>query len=161
MLRHYPHQFSGGMRAAHHDRYGACLPARNCLIADEATTALDVTVQKDILDLLQRIQHERQMAMILVTHNLGVVVGRTDEIMVLYGGRVVEHGPTRAGLLPAPAIATQRRYCRRCRAWTSPPIPAARHSGPAAGSSWIHPPDARSRRAARRRRDAAIGLCRR
>ena len=69
-----------------------CQP--DLLIADEATTALDVTVQKEVLDLLQTIQAERQMSMILVSHNLGVVAGRTDEILVLYGGNVVEYGPT-------------------------------------------------------------------
>jgi peptide/nickel transport system ATP-binding protein len=66
------------------------------LIADEATTALDVTVQKEILDLLQVIQQERQMSMILVTHNLGIVAGRTDEVAVMYAGRIVERGPTEA-----------------------------------------------------------------
>jgi peptide/nickel transport system ATP-binding protein len=70
----------------------ACQP--DLLIADEATTALDVTVQKEILDLLQIIQQQRQMSMILVTHNLGIVAGRTDDILVLYGGHVVEYGPT-------------------------------------------------------------------
>ncbi|MDB5507101.1 MAG: hypothetical protein JWR75_1739 [Devosia sp.] len=90
---YYPHQFSGGMKqrimiAA------ALICEPDLLIADEATTALDVTVQKEVLDLLQTIQAERQMSMILVSHNLGVVAGRTDEILVLYGGSVVEYGPT-------------------------------------------------------------------
>ena len=90
---YYPHQFSGGMKqrimiAA------ALICEPDLLIADEATTALDVTVQKEVLDLLQNIQAERQMSMILVSHNLGVVAGRTDEILVLYGGHVVEYGPT-------------------------------------------------------------------
>lgn len=90
---YYPHQFSGGMKqrimiAA------ALICEPDLLIADEATTALDVTVQKEVLDLLQTLQEKRQMSMILVSHNLGVVAGRTDEILVLYGGNVVEYGPT-------------------------------------------------------------------
>ncbi|MEJ1158292.1 ABC transporter ATP-binding protein [Prosthecomicrobium sp. N25] len=89
----FPHRFSGGMKQRIMIATAlACRP--DLLIADEATTALDVTVQKDILDLLQAIQRERRMSMILVTHNLAVVANRTDEILVLYGGRVVEHGPT-------------------------------------------------------------------
>jgi peptide/nickel transport system ATP-binding protein len=64
------------------------------LIADEPTTALDVTVQAQILDLLAREQRRRQMAMILITHDLGVVAGRTDEVAVMYAGRVVERAPT-------------------------------------------------------------------
>jgi peptide/nickel transport system ATP-binding protein len=62
------------------------------LIADEPTTALDVTVQAQILDLLLRAQQERQMALILITHNLGVVAGMADEIAVMYAGRIVERG---------------------------------------------------------------------
>lgn len=90
---YYPHQFSGGMKQRIMIAAAlACEP--RLLIADEATTALDVTVQKEVLDLLQRIQQARQMSMILVSHNLGVVAGRTDDVMVLYGGRVVEYGPT-------------------------------------------------------------------
>ena len=73
----------------------ACGP--QLLIADEPTTALDVTVQAQILDLLQaQQQRARQMAMILVTHDLGVVAGRTDEIIVMYAGQVVEQAPTTA-----------------------------------------------------------------
>jgi len=90
---YYPHQFSGGMKQR--IMIAAALICQpELLIADEATTALDVTVQKEVLDLLQTIQEERQMSMILVSHNLGVVAGRTDEILVLYGGNVVEYGPT-------------------------------------------------------------------
>ena len=70
----------------------ACGP--ELLIADEPTTALDVTVQAQILDLLQDQQTERAMAMMLVTHDLGVVAGRTDEIIVMYAGQVVEKAPT-------------------------------------------------------------------
>jgi peptide/nickel transport system ATP-binding protein len=64
------------------------------LIADEPTTALDVTIQAQILDLLAREQQRRHMAMILITHDLGVVAGRTDEVAVMYAGRVVERAPT-------------------------------------------------------------------
>jgi peptide/nickel transport system ATP-binding protein len=91
----YPHQFSGGMKQRIMIATAlACEP--ELLIADEATTALDVTVQKNILDLLQNIQRDRRMSMILVTHNLGIVAGRTDEVAVMYGGRIVERGPTEA-----------------------------------------------------------------
>jgi peptide/nickel transport system ATP-binding protein len=91
----YPHQFSGGMKQRIMIATAlACKP--DVLIADEATTALDVTVQKQILDLLQTIQQDRHMSMIIVTHNLGIVAGRTDEVAVMYGGRIVEMGPTEA-----------------------------------------------------------------
>ncbi|MCL6650885.1 dipeptide/oligopeptide/nickel ABC transporter ATP-binding protein [Agrobacterium rubi] len=90
---YFPHQFSGGMKQR--IMIATALMCRpDLLIADEATTALDVTVQKEVLDLLQILQEERQMSMILVSHNLGVVAGRTDHILVLYGGHIVETGPT-------------------------------------------------------------------
>jgi peptide/nickel transport system ATP-binding protein len=90
---YFPHQFSGGMKQRIMIATALmCHP--ELLIADEATTALDVTVQKEVLDLLQILQEERQMSMILVSHNLGVVAGRTDTILVLYGGHIVETGPT-------------------------------------------------------------------
>ncbi|TYB57402.1 ABC transporter ATP-binding protein [Nonomuraea sp. PA05] len=93
-LKHYPHQFSGGLRQRITIAMAlSCDPA--LLIADEATTALDVTVQRQILDLLARLAAERGMALILVSHDLGVIAGRADETAVMYAGRVVEHGPTR------------------------------------------------------------------
>src|SRR5213593_4805722 len=71
----------------------ACGP--KLLFADEPTTALDVTVQAQILNLLQQQQRERFMSVILVTHDLGVVAGRTDDIAVMYAGQIVEMAPTR------------------------------------------------------------------
>lgn len=89
----YPHQLSGGMRQR--VTIAAALGSDpDVLIADEATTALDVTVQKQILVLLQQIQEQRRMAVIMISHDLGVVSGRTDDLMVLYGGQVAETGPT-------------------------------------------------------------------
>ena len=90
----YPHQFSGGQR----QRIGiamalACGP--DLLIADEPTTALDVTIQAQILELMRRLQAETGMSILFITHNLGVVAHHADDVVVMYSGRVVESAPVR------------------------------------------------------------------
>ena len=93
-LEQYPHEMSGGMRQRIMIAIAlACGPT--ALFADEPTTALDVTVQAQILDLLGEQRRDRNMSLVLVTHDLGVVAGHTDEIAVMYGGKLVEKASTK------------------------------------------------------------------
>jgi oligopeptide/dipeptide ABC transporter ATP-binding protein len=91
--RDYPHQFSGGMRQRAMIAMGLTTMPK-VLIADEPTTALDVTIQAQILELLRNVNKEFGTATILITHNLGVVAGMCERVMVMYAGRIVESGPT-------------------------------------------------------------------
>lgn len=93
----YPHQMSGGMKQRVVIAIAlACQP--EILVADEPTTALDVTIEAQIMALLRELREREQMAIILITHNFGIVDGFADNVAVMYQGRIVEHGPTKSVL---------------------------------------------------------------
>ncbi|MEO0750670.1 MAG: ABC transporter ATP-binding protein [Pseudomonadota bacterium] len=89
----YPHQFSGGMRQRVVIALALCSEP-SVIVADEPTTALDVSVQAQVLDLIKELADERQVGVILITHDMGVIADTTDQVTVMYNGRVVESGPT-------------------------------------------------------------------
>ena len=150
----YPHQLSGGMRQRVMIALAlACGP--RLLFADEPTTALDVTVQAEILNLLQDNQADRFMAMVLVTHDLGVVAGRTDEIAVMYAGKIVEQARTSVlfGKMRHPYTEALLRSIPRVE--DPEPHPPAHDHRPAAGPASTRRRAARSHPAARTPRTAA------
>lgn len=136
----YPHQLSGGMRQRVMIAMAiACRPA--LLIADEPTTALDVSVQAQILDLLLELQRNENMAMLFISHDLGVISEMADDLMVMYAGRVVEQGPADA-VIRAPGhpytkglIETVPDITRRQRLLPVIPggVPDPRSRGPGCG----------------------------
>lgn len=112
----YPHQFSGGQRQRITIAMAlACGP--DVLIADEPTTALDATVQRQILELIAGLVAERGMALVLISHDLGVVAQNVDRVLVMYGGSVVEDGPTREVFAHRAHPYTQGLFAARPR-WT-------------------------------------------
>ena len=134
-MKQYPFEFSGGMRQRVMIAMAlACEP--DILIADEPTTALDVTIQAQILELMQDLQKKMGMAIIMVTHDLGVIASMCDEIIVMYGGRVCERG-TADDIFYRPAHEYTKGLLRS--------IPTSDNND----HSRSLPPDPRSRRASR------------
>ena len=162
-LGEYPHRLSGGLRQR------ACLAialasAPKVLLADEPTASLDATVAMQILELLDRLRRERDLAVLLITHDLGVVAKHSDDVLVLYSGRVVEQAAT-AALLRAPAHPYTRGLLHCVPALArrgAPPGRAVRGHRRIAGGPLgaARAADARLRRAARSVSRPARPACR-
>jgi peptide/nickel transport system ATP-binding protein len=162
----YPHKLSGGMRQRVMIAMAlACAPA--LLIADEPTTALDVTIQAQILDLLRQLREESGAAIILITHDLGVVAETCDDVVVMYTGQIVEQAPTRrlfmapqhpytVGLLGSLPRLTEKRERLAAIAGSVPPPTA--DAGPGCGFAERCPfADAHCRREAPQLREVGSG----
>ena len=151
----YPHQFSGGMRQRAMIAMGL-INNPGLLIADEPTTALDVTVQAQILDLLQDLQREFDSAIIIITHDLGVVAEMADDVLVMYAGRAVEYGRVQGdphapgdALHLGPALQRARRRRRHRRPADPDPGQPAEPAEPADRLRLppaVHPPGQGARR---------------
>ena len=128
-LRAFPHQLSGGMRQRVVGAMAIAAPPR-LLIADEPTTSLDLTIQAQYLGLLKELQEQHRLAMIFVTHNLGIVARICDRVAVMYAGRIVEIGPVRPDLHARRPIPTRGPCSSRSRA----SAPGADGSPPSRGS---------------------------
>ena len=114
MLGYYPHQLSGGMlQRAMIAMALSCRP--KLLIADEPTTALDVTIQAQILQLIKELQAEFGMALVMITHDLGVIAETVDRVIVMYGGQVMEQGPVQQ-IFDAPTHGYTRSLLQSLRA---------------------------------------------
>ena len=148
----YAAQLSGGLRQRAMIATALCCGPR-MLIADEPTTALDVTTQAQILTLLRELQARERMAIVLITHNLGVVAELCDEVVVMYLGRVVERGRS-TGSSTRPSIRTRAPCCARSRRFTRASARSCRRSPARSRTHSDGRPAARITRAAARRSGA-------